>query len=408
MLVSTFHKNFPVSTGPNLIAGSASGTAGYSNDTNSASRFNTPRGIVRDGAGNAYVADQSNHAIRKITPFGVVTTFAGTGSGGFVNGNGTSASFSNPVALAIDSASNIYVADSSNNAIRKIDSGANVTTMSFVVTGPSAISVSSDGSNALTIDSGSNIRVYAGGSDYGALPFAGSGNSFPLAQSVGVRTDGIFYYGPAPGQGTNITNLYRITLGTPTVQNSSGVSSVSVSYMFGTTYRVTFNLSNAWSAVTSPFTGTISGFVSGSPDFSVYNGISTTITDLAGYKTNWSIDYSFGSAPASGTYISKPNNSKLTTSTITTSFNGVTLDGTSYGTSVGSIFFYSPTQMYLSTSGGGGSPIKSYTLTGDTAVSNAAPTSAGGPYFIIKSVQGNEYFSTYTSSNQIVSYSNQY
>lgn len=415
MLTSTFHRNYPVSTGPNLLAGSAVGSSGYSNDTNSVARFNTPRGIVRDGPGNAYIADQSNHAIRKMTPLGVVTTFAGTGSSGFVNGNGTSASFNNPVSLAIDSNSNIYVADMSNNAIRKIDSSANVTTFPFAVNGPITISVSADGSNALTIDSNYNINVYAAGADYGPLPM-GAGNQFPLAWSVGVRNDGIFYYAPAPGSvqpthPTNVTNMYRITLGSPTTQTSPTLSSVSVNYVSGTAYDVTFNLSTGWSAVTSPLTATLSGFgTKAGVDWTVYNGITATFTD-PGYKQNWKMRYTFATMPPAGSYNVTPNTAVLSTSTITTTFNRITINGTAYGTTINGIFFYSPTQLYITSNTSynvfAQAAITPMTLTGDAAVASASAYGIG-PYFIVKSAQGNEYFCTNTTSNQIVSYSNQY
>ena len=73
-------------------------------------------------------ADQSNHVIRKIDSEGNVSTFAGTGSSGSSDGNGTNASFNNPYGIAFDSADNFYVVDSSNRKIRKIDPDGNVTT----------------------------------------------------------------------------------------------------------------------------------------------------------------------------------------------------------------------------------------------------------------------------------------
>lgn len=409
MLASTFHKNYTVSIGPNLIAGSASGTSGFSNATGTAARFNAPRGIVRDGLGNAYIADQSNHSIRKVTPLGVVTTFAGTGSGGFTNGNGTSASFSNPISLAIDSSSNLYVADSSNNAIRKIDTSANVTTFPFAVGGPRMISVSSDGSNALAIDSNYNMNGYIAGVDYG--PLSTTGNSFPRAIAVAVRPDGIFYYAPAPtaiqpGSPTNVPNLYRITIGSPVSQTSPAITSVSVTFLYGTTYYVTFNLSSAWSAVTSPFTGTISGFTSKSGvDWTVYNGITTTLTDTASYKSNWRIQYSFASTPPSGSYTGS-GTATLSTSTITNTYNFVTTDGTYYGNNYSNVFFIDNTQFYTAGQYG----VNGYALSGDTATTNHTTqiTSPGVSNFIIKSVQGGEFFFTDTTSNQLVSYSNQY
>jgi sugar lactone lactonase YvrE len=70
--------------------------------------------------GNIYVADGGNNKIRMVTPAGVVTTIAGTGAAGSQNGNSAIATFNVPTGLAIDKAGNIYVADLSNNLIRKL------------------------------------------------------------------------------------------------------------------------------------------------------------------------------------------------------------------------------------------------------------------------------------------------
>jgi streptogramin lyase len=99
------------------------GTAGSTDGTGSAARFNTPTGVAVDSAGNVYVADRSNQIIRKITAGGVVTTLAGvvgTPSFGYMDGTGSSARFRFPWGIAVDSAGNVYVADTSNNVIRKI------------------------------------------------------------------------------------------------------------------------------------------------------------------------------------------------------------------------------------------------------------------------------------------------
>jgi hypothetical protein len=80
--------------------------------------------------GNVYVAETSNNDIRKITPDGVVLTFAGQiGVAGFANGQGTQATFSNPLGLWTDNPGNIYVADYINYLIRKITHGGLVSTM---------------------------------------------------------------------------------------------------------------------------------------------------------------------------------------------------------------------------------------------------------------------------------------
>lgn len=92
------------------------------------SHFNNPHGIATDGFGNIYVADRFGHLIRKITPGGTVSTLAGSGNQGTVDGIGTAAEFNEPWGLCTDSVGNVYVADTRNNKIRKIDVNGNVTT----------------------------------------------------------------------------------------------------------------------------------------------------------------------------------------------------------------------------------------------------------------------------------------
>lgn len=92
--------------------------------------FDSPQGIVAVGS-DLYVADSGNHAIRKVTPSGTVTTFAGsdTGEQGFVDGTGTAARFGSPKDIATDGAF-LYVADTDNHAVRKVDlATAAVTTL---------------------------------------------------------------------------------------------------------------------------------------------------------------------------------------------------------------------------------------------------------------------------------------
>jgi DNA-binding beta-propeller fold protein YncE len=74
-----------------------------------------------DSKGNVYVADTSNQTIRKITPDGAVTTLAGSaGNVGSTDGTGTAARFNYPCGLAVDANGTVYVADQGNNTIRKI------------------------------------------------------------------------------------------------------------------------------------------------------------------------------------------------------------------------------------------------------------------------------------------------
>ncbi len=111
------------------LAGSA-GQAGSQDGTGDSARFNQPSGVTSDAAGNLYVSDTGNALIRKVTPAGVVTTVAGSATArGNADGAGSAATFGSPSGIAIDSAGNVYVADSFNATIRKITSAGVVSTL---------------------------------------------------------------------------------------------------------------------------------------------------------------------------------------------------------------------------------------------------------------------------------------
>jgi len=107
-------------TASGVVSTLAGSWSGYADGTGTAAQFNYPAGVAVDSAGNVYVADTENHRIRKITPSGVVSTLAGSGSSGFADGTGTTAKFIRPFGVAVDSAGNVYVADTWNHRIRKI------------------------------------------------------------------------------------------------------------------------------------------------------------------------------------------------------------------------------------------------------------------------------------------------
>jgi sugar lactone lactonase YvrE len=114
-----------------------SGFQGSTDATGAAARFFFPQGIATDSAGNVYVGDTINETIRKITPAGVVTTLAGMaadvvetpGIAGSTDAIGSAARFNSPTGLAVDSAGNVYVADTGNHTIRKITPAGAVSTV---------------------------------------------------------------------------------------------------------------------------------------------------------------------------------------------------------------------------------------------------------------------------------------
>lgn len=161
------------------IAGT--GVAGNANGTGSAASFNAPEGVAVDSAGNLYIADTDNNEIRKITPSGVVTTFAGSGAPGDIDGAGTSASFNQPSDVAVDAVGNVYVSDYYNSAVRKINPAGVVTTVASGSTcfsnaasicEPTAIAADSAGNLYLANLDAKILKVTPGGS---VTVFAGSG-----------------------------------------------------------------------------------------------------------------------------------------------------------------------------------------------------------------------------------------
>lgn len=112
------------------LAGSPGTLVNSQDGRGTAAQFDAPRGVAMDRAGNVYVADTLNNTVRKISPAGEVVTLAGSpGQNGNTNGTGSSARFNEPFGVAVDEAGNVYVADASNNAIRKITAAGVVSTV---------------------------------------------------------------------------------------------------------------------------------------------------------------------------------------------------------------------------------------------------------------------------------------
>lgn len=107
----------------------AGGEPGYAEGRGRRARFSTPSGLAFDSAGVLYVADTGNNAIRRITPDGAVSTLAGGGLPGFEDGDGVNARFNGPIGVAVDSAGRVIVADTYNDRIRAIAPDGRVTTV---------------------------------------------------------------------------------------------------------------------------------------------------------------------------------------------------------------------------------------------------------------------------------------
>jgi sugar lactone lactonase YvrE len=147
------------------IAGT--GTAGYSGDGGQATstQLNFPLGVTVDAQGNVYVADTSNNRVRKISG-GIITTVAGTGTPGFAGdgGQATSAQLNIPGGVAVDSQGNLYIADEGNQRVRKVSGGiittvAGIGTAGYSGDGGQATSAQLNFPHGVEVDAQGNVFI---------------------------------------------------------------------------------------------------------------------------------------------------------------------------------------------------------------------------------------------------------
>ncbi|MBM3436387.1 MAG: hypothetical protein FJY07_09265, partial [Bacteroidetes bacterium] len=105
------------------------GSAGFINGDTSIASFNKPFGICIDIYGNLFIADAYNHVIRKISTEGIVSTYCGGGVAGYLDGEANVAKFNQPINICLDPSGNMFVSDFLNQRIRKIDTSGMVTTV---------------------------------------------------------------------------------------------------------------------------------------------------------------------------------------------------------------------------------------------------------------------------------------
>ncbi len=166
------------------------------------SSLNGPRGAAADASGNVYIADASNHRVRRVdASTGNISTFAGTGTAGNT-GDGAaaaSATLDSPQAVAVDSSGNVYIADMGNNRIRRVDaSTGNIAAFAGTGTsgntgdGAAAASATLNSPRGVAVDSSGNVYIADTGNDRIRRVDASTGNiaAFAGTGTLGDTGDG--------------------------------------------------------------------------------------------------------------------------------------------------------------------------------------------------------------------------
>ncbi len=282
------------------------GAAGFAGDTGTAAtaQLNAPSGVAFDSSGNLYIADTANNRIRKVSN-GVITTIAGTGVAGFSGdgGSATSAQLRNPAGITIDSTGNLYIADSGNNRIRKVTggvistvagngtagfSGDNAAATSAELYAPGAVAVGANGAlfiadtsnNALRRVSGGTIATIAGA----GLSLGDNGPSTSASlntpESVALDATGNIYIAD--------TGDNRIRLLTAIPLSIAGPSTLPQGTLSAAYAPVTFTAAGGsgpytWSATGLPKGLVISagGILSGTPTVATTASPQFTVRDFA-------------------------------------------------------------------------------------------------------------------------------
>ena len=183
------------------------GTSGFSGDGGRAigAQINGPIDVAADASGNLFIADQHNNRVRKVDTAGTITTLAGNGgccSFGGDGGPATGAQLSNPSRVAVDASGNLFIVDSGNRRIRKVDPAGTITTFVGSLTSvwltPSGVAVDASGNLFIAdsydnrihkVDTTGTITTVAGNGSVGSSGDGGPATSAQLSGPSGVAID---------------------------------------------------------------------------------------------------------------------------------------------------------------------------------------------------------------------------
>ena len=253
--------------------------------TTVATGFKSPNGVAVDSSGNVYIADTDDHRIRKVDTLGTITTVAGTGStglglGGFSGdgGMGTAAMLDSPWDVAVDSSGNLYIADWGNHRIRKVDTSGTITTFAGAGTGfdsdgtgpateallshPGGVAVDSSGnlyiadtynSRIRKVDTSGTLITIAGTGDGGVGGDGGPADEGQIYNPGGIAVDssGNLYIADS---GNHRIRVLSTDMTTPTVSSIAITSNPvrQATYAANDVIRVTVTFSEAVVAAGMP------------------------------------------------------------------------------------------------------------------------------------------------------------
>lgn len=224
-------------------------------------KLNNPAALTFDSAGNLYIADQNDQLVVEVLTTGVMKTVAGTGAQGYAGDGGaaTSALLNLPAGVAVDTAGNLYIADTGNNVVREVTTSGIISTIASTgLSGPTALTVDTAGNlyiadtlnNVIRKFNGATLTVIAGN---GAQGFGGDGGAAtsalldgPMGLAISSTT---LYIADSNNNRIRAVNLFSGVIttlagtGMPAFAGDSGsATGASFSYPTGLTLDASGNL----------------------------------------------------------------------------------------------------------------------------------------------------------------------